>query len=62
MKAHLHAVYRKGNIAGRNALLALLVEDLMSGELVTEAEGRGDKKVPAAEADARASADGAAAP
>jgi DNA-binding CsgD family transcriptional regulator len=62
VKAHLHAVYRKGNIAGRNALLALLVEDLMSGELVTEGEGRSDTKVPGADGDARASADGAAGP
>ncbi|WP_407493116.1 helix-turn-helix transcriptional regulator [Pseudooceanicola sp. MF1-13] len=34
VKAQLNAVYRKSGLAGRNALLALVVEDLLSGDLV----------------------------
>lgn len=38
VKAHLHAVYRKSGLQGRTALLGLLIEDLMSGELQEQAE------------------------
>ena len=38
VKAHLNAIYRKAGLSGRNALLALVVEDLLGGDLtVTDA-------------------------
>lgn len=37
VKAHLNAIYRKAGLSGRNALLALVVEDLLGGELAAPA-------------------------
>ena len=40
VKAHLAGVYRKAGLQGRNALLSLVVEELMAGELLPQ-DGRG---------------------
>jgi len=39
VKAQLNAIYRKSGITGRSALLALLIDDLMDGPLLPEADG-----------------------
>ncbi len=36
IKAHLNAVFRKAGVSGRNQLVSLLIEDLMSDSLLPE--------------------------
>ena len=41
VKAQLNAIYRKAGVSGRNELVSLLIEDLMSAPLVGRAGPRG---------------------
>lgn len=47
VKAHLNAIYRKAGVAGRGALVSLIIEDLMNESLIdTDAIAAADGKKP----------------